>query len=141
MLQNEQQVSEESSAIAIELNDSDKKLKQQRSQRLSTSPDKFILIASATQASKQRVRSSLKETKSNREIQFREQLMLQRMMTTPAKKQQNNTSLRSILDGSIRQRRGTGILPQKTGRISANLTVIEQSEPTLLSFRNITQSE
>ena len=140
MLQNEQQVSEESSAIAIELNDSDKKLKQQRSQRLSTSPDKFILIASATQASKQRVRSSLKETKSNREIQFREQFM-QRMMTTPAKKQQNNTSLRSILDGSIRQRRGTGILPQKTGRISANLTVIEQSEPTLLSFRNITQSE
>ena len=140
MLQNEQQVSEESSAIAIELNDSDKKLKQQRSQRLSTSPDKFILIASATQASKQRVRSSLKETKSNREIQFREQFM-QRMMTTPAKKQQHNTSLRSILDGSIRQRRGTGILPQKTGRISANLTVIEQSEPTLLSFRNITQSE
>ena len=66
--------SEESSAIAIELNDSDRKIKQQRSQRLSTSPDKFILIASATQASKHR--ASLKETRSRREVQIKEQFRL-----------------------------------------------------------------
>ena len=141
MLQNNEH-SEESSAIAIELNDSDRKIKQQRSQRLSTSPDKFILIASATQASKHR--ASLKETRSRREVQIKEQFRLGRMMTTPAKRQ-NTNSLRSILDGSIRQRRSNAMpkTSKQSARGTANLTVIEQSEPTLLSYRdnNVMQSE
>ena len=42
---------DKSDAIAMELNESDKKLKQERSVWLSTSPDKHILIASSTLAS------------------------------------------------------------------------------------------
>ena len=67
------------------------------------------------------------------------------MLTTPAKKQ-TNSSLRSILDGSIRQRRSNAIpkTSKQSVRGTANLTVIEQSEPTLLSFREnntVMQSE
>ena len=40
--------------IAVELNDNDRILKLQRTERLSTSPEKHILIAAATIASKQK---------------------------------------------------------------------------------------
>ena len=61
-------VPDESSVIAMELNEIDRQLKKERSHRLSTSPDKFILIASATEASKHRKSSFTKASAASKSV-------------------------------------------------------------------------
>ena len=56
MVSFEQNNEDSNSLIAIELNDRDHKIKEERTHRLDSNPDKQILIASATEASKKKKR-------------------------------------------------------------------------------------
>ena len=129
---------DDSTVIAVELNDNDRILKLQRTERLSTSPEKHILIASATIASKQKqtLVTDFSETSAsvvsmvsptadkidlnsnmeafNRRSEARKRQLIINRAPTPAKP----NSLRSILDGSTRASQQQKVVPLTRRTIS-----------------------